>query len=177
MIIFMSGFPFAGKSVIARAIASSLPAEAHNVLIDPKAFRCDDFESLNEENKRTENLSIWEVSLDLLAEQIKKLSNKSILIYDTACASRTRMEQHFRNAKKANHKILYLFVQADLEKCAERAGDKWLPDDVVDKYIKNFEENVPAFKKMSDKMMIIQNNSDEKPNVSSIVEYVIASAQ
>ena len=153
--VFMSGLPYAGKSLIVNEIIKKLPPSLHVVVLDPKTYRCDNYDQLNEEQKKDENISIWEATLDVLGEEIKKLSNKSVLIYDTACATRTRMEPYFRDAKKSGHKVLYIFVQASEGKCDERAVDKKLPEEVINRYLDNFSKNVAVFKKLSDRMIII----------------------
>jgi tRNA uridine 5-carbamoylmethylation protein Kti12 len=177
MIIFLSGFPFAGKSFVVNEIVTKLPTSGPVIVIDPKQYRCDNYEELSEDQKRDENLAVWEVSLDALYEQIKKLSNRTILFYDTACACRSRMEPLFRDAKRAGHHVIYLFVSADLGRCEQRAGSKWLPQEVIDKYIKNFEENITEFKRVSHKMFIVNNDTDETPDVTAIIDYILTNSR
>lgn len=170
MILFMSGYPYAGKSVAAKMIVDELPFAA--TIIDPKTWRCDNYDALNEDDKKDENLSIWETTLELLEETIKKTADNEITIYDTACANRERMLPLFKEARKHHH-VLFVFVKAPLSKCAERAGDKWFSNEVIDKYTKSFEENISVFGSTAHKFHVVSNETDEAPSVRKVVDYIV----
>jgi tRNA uridine 5-carbamoylmethylation protein Kti12 len=174
MIIFMAGYPFSGKSHVLREILNKLPTGRTVVVVDPKRCRTDHYGLMSEEEKREENLAAWEVSLDLLIEQIKNAALADIVVYDTACASLRSMKPYFEAAKKYDHKILYVFVRADLKACERRAGENWVPQDVLDKYVTKFEESVPTLAKMADARFIIENSQEVAPNVSKVIEKVLA---
>lgn len=171
MIVFMAGYPYAGKSVVARNIVEQLPYAAN--IIDPKSYRDDKYDQMSEEDKRIQNLSVWEVSLDLLNETIKSTPDNEITVYDTACANYEKMIPSYNAARRSGHHIVYLFVYAPLETCRARAGDAWLSDDVIDKYRRNFEANVPKFKQAAHKDFVLNNGVDGDPDVSEPVDYII----
>lgn len=170
MIIFMGGYPYAGKSVVAQWIVDELPWKA--TLIDPKTYRCENYDKLSEEDKKDENLAIWETTLEFLEETIKKTGNNEITIYDTACANRERMWPLFKEARKHHH-VLYVFVKCPLDKCKDRAGDKWFPDEVIDKYTRSFEENVSVFGSTAHKFFIVPNETDETPSVTNVIDFIV----
>lgn len=172
MIIFMAGYPFAGKSHVARLLVDQLPYAAS--IIDPKTYRDDGYHALSEEDKRIQNLSIWDVSLELLNETIKASAGNEITIYDTACASYDKMVPYFNAAKKCGHHVVYVFVKALLDVCAQRAGNEWLSDAVIDKYSRNFEANVQRFNQAAQKCFVLDNSSpDGQPDVSEIVGHIV----
>lgn len=170
MIIFFGGYPFSGKSTVARALAAQLPFVSET--IDPKTLRSDDYDKLNETVKREQNLSVWEVSLDLLSDQIEKNADSSILIYDTACANLPRMKPLFEKAAKAGHHVIFIFVVSPLQECMGRAGDKWLSKEVIDRYTKNFKENVNVFKALAHQTFILRNEADVLPDLSEVVDHI-----
>lgn len=166
----MAGYPFAGKSYVAQLLAEKLPRVS---LINPKTFRTDDYESLSEEDKRDQNLAVWEVSLDLLAD-LKKEKDSEIFIYDTACANLERMRPYFQDARRFKHHVIYLFVSAELAKCKERAGKAWLPEDVIDKYTRNFETGASKFSSLAHKTFVVPNDTDAAPDLAKVISYVTA---
>ena len=170
MIVFLSGYPAAGKSHVVREIVEKLPFET--TVIDPKTFRPDDYDKLDEAAKRDLNVSVWEVSLDVLSEQIKGTSDSTIIFYDTACANLQKMRPLFELAAAQGHHVVYLFVVSTLEKCKERIGDKWLAEDVIDRYTKNFKENINVFKALASKTLIVRNEADVVPDVQPVVDYI-----
>ena len=168
----MSGYPFAGKSVIAAKLAAAFPKA---MWIDPKQFREPNFETMSEEKKHENNINVWFVSLDLLDEQINNTLDDEIIIYDTACANRDRMLPLMFKAKKRGHHTLFVFVKADLEVCSERAGEKWLDESVLQKYVDSFEKNVPVFTKHVNKVFVVDNNTDTEDqdvDVTKVVKYI-----
>ena len=167
MVIFMAGYPYAGKSYVARLLNVRF---TQICVIDPKTFRTDNYESLSEDDKREQNLAVWECSLDLLSDLMK--DKDAVIIYDTACANLERMRPYFQDARIAKHHVIYLFVSADLEKCKIRAGDKWLPEDIIDKYTRNFEVGAPEFGKLAHKTFVVVNNQDTPPDVTKVIDYI-----
>lgn len=168
MIIFMAGYPFAGKSTLLEVFRQNLKqADYEAIIISPKDYRTDDYETLDEDSKRDMNLAAWECSLELLAEQIKENKDDSIVIYDTSCASLYRMQDYFKLAKKYSHYVIYCYINADLLICENRADGKWFNSDIIDKYKMNFKESVPILTKLADKAIVINNNVEI--NVSKLV--------
>lgn len=172
----MAGMPFSGKSFVVNKICNELSKNMVVEVIDPKCLRSDDYSDCNEEKRRDINLAAWEVSLDLLMEEIEESPNKDVIIYDTACASLPAMEGHFITARKCKHQIFYVHIKAPLAVCRHRAGDAWLHEDVVSRYISKFKESVPRFTELSDVSFIIDNSSNDnslfEPDVSKIIEAI-----
>ena len=167
----MSGYPFAGKSVIARAIEEKLPFAS--LIIDPKQFHTPEYPSKDEEGKRSENLSVWEVGIEILRGEIEKSSDSNIIIFDTACANRDRMAPLMQMAKQKSHHTILLFVEASAESRKRRQGEKQLTDDVIDKYTQSFERNLPLFGKMVHKVFCVVNEEDVSPQVDKIVKHIV----
>jgi predicted kinase len=166
MIIFMAGYPKAGKSFVVDLICEKTDKDI--LVISPKECRDDNYDDLDEDDKREMDISAWSASLDILWEQLKSTDDTEIIIYDTACASLNKMKPYFEGAKE-HHTVVYVFVQASLAKCKERAGSKWLPGEVVNSYTQRFKEDVKTFKELSDYTVIVKNNSDDVPNVDKII--------
>lgn len=168
----MSGYPFSGKSFVVGQLIEILPYQVE--LIDPKSYRSEDYETLDEIKKREENLSVWQVSVELLVEAIRTMGDEEIIIYDTACSDRKSMYPIFLDAKRQGHHILFIFVIANLETCKQRAGDNWLSDEVIDKYTKRFEENTPLFAKTANKLFSVRNDGGASPDLTRIAEHIIS---
>lgn len=162
----MAGLPFSGKTYVLGLIAEAL-LDKECLVISPKVFREDGYEQLNEEAKREMNLAAWEASLEFLGKAIQEDKNKDIIFYDTACSSLRRMEIYFQAAKRHGHKILYLYVHADVDKCKERGAS--IDDAVFDKYNSHFTESVEPLIKMSDAHVYIENNDDSTPDVGKAI--------
>ena len=167
----MAGYPFAGKSVVAREIAEKLPYQSE--IIDPKQFHTPEYEKMDEEGKRIENISVWEVGIDTLQKEIDKSSDSNIVIFDTACANRDRMAPLIQAARKKGHHTILLFVEASEESRMRRQGERQLPESVIDKYKESFERNIPLFSKMVHKVFCVGNDEDVPPVVNKIVEYIV----
>lgn len=173
MIIFMAGYPAAGKSFVVDQFTSKLPDELDVLVINPKELRPENYATLDEDQKREENLTAWEASLDCLDEKIKSLDPSKIVVYDTACASLANMRPRFELAKQHGHKVIYVFVQADEEIRETRAVER-LPKPVLEKYDFNFSESTPVLAKLADRAIVVQNFSNEGlPRVSKIVRDIL----
>jgi len=162
--IFMAGYPFCGKSHVARLATEGFP----ECVIDPKKFRSDKYDTLTESEKREENLDVWEVSLDVLKECLEK--DNPVVLYDTACASYLSMKPYFQLAKNYDRMVIYVWVDADLSVCKERASADWLPESVIDKYKKKFSISRPQLSEFSDGSLVIDNN--DEPDISGLREII-----
>lgn len=162
----MAGLPYAGKSYVINLIADAIP-EKECLVISPKSFREDNYESLNEDAKREMNIAVWEVSLDYLGGIILKNKNQDLIFYDTACSSLCGMELYFQSAKRNGHKILYVFVHADVETCKARGAP--IKDEIFQRYNIAFSESIEPLINMSDAHVVVMNNDESIPDVAKIV--------
>lgn len=158
MIIFVAGFPYSGKSFVVQKILDKI---SNCIVISAKDFRPDEYDTLNEEEQRELNISAWICSLEQLDKAITEFKNDRIIIYDTSCASYDKMCDYFLYAKNKGHKVIYLYIHSSLEKCRERAGQKWFNKEVEDKYKSSFKISIPKLSAMADKHIIINNINGE----------------
>lgn len=164
MIIFMSGYPGSGKSFILDLLDKNIKEELY--IISPKDILPD---VDGEEEKREAMLAAWETSLECLWSEIHKNKNKDIIIYDTCCSSYNAMREYFIRAKKCGHCVVYVFVNADLDKCIEKSG---IDEGIFQKYKDNFSDNIPKFVELSDKQIVINNDHKGEPGISKLVETI-----
>lgn len=169
----MAGFPFSGKSYILTQVLAKLPEQLECLIIDPKQYCYDNYETLPEEEQREMRLAAWQASNKMVQEHLEKMADIEMLVYDTSCASYLDMQPLFVCAKKHGHHIIYLYIQTDLEVCAKRAKDHWLSESAIEKYRQNFLISIPKLIKMANQAYIIKNNSQQIPDVSRIIEGVI----
>jgi hypothetical protein len=169
MVIFMAGFPKSGKTFVLDLILSKLKKDVF--VVCPVDFRQDDYDESNEEKRRDIDLAAWEASLDLLWEEVCGSDDSNIIVYDTCCASLGKMSPYFKGIRKKGHVIVYLFVKSSWEKCKERA-EAWLPKEVVNLYKDKFKYSIPGLCELSDHVVIVENNSDDVPDVSKIMKLV-----
>lgn len=168
MLVFMAGMPFAGKSYVVDKFVEKLPDEV--LVIAPKDYRPDDYDNMNEEQKKEVNITAWECTLELLKDNMKQYKKEEIIVYDTSCASYLTMYDYFQTARDCGHKILYIFVKASPEKCKERSGKNAISDEIIGKYKEKFKDSVKGLSKMSDKVIII--NNDEEPDIMAILRAI-----
>jgi tRNA uridine 5-carbamoylmethylation protein Kti12 len=177
MICFFSGYPFSGKSFVIEELKKALLEEIIRtsedlLVVDPKKYRPDEYDTLSEEDKREVNISAWECSLEELKEVIEDNPNEHVIIFDTSCASYKRMSEYFTFAKSCKHQVVYVFVNARVETCERRAGNKWMGEVVIQKYKDSFKENIVKFKATADKTIVINNNADVAPDIRKLVAMV-----
>lgn len=170
MIIFMAGLPFAGKTFVVDSLLGKIKQDA--LVISPKDFREDNYEKLSEPDRREMDIAAWAGSLEYLWVQIQARNDGEIVIYDTACASLDKMRPYFEGAGKNRHAVIYVFVHAGIRTCRERAGEKWLPKEVIDSYKSRFKDSVEKFCEIADHHVVVKNNSSDDPDVSKLVNLV-----
>jgi predicted kinase len=170
MVIFMSGFPFAGKSYVVKLLKEKIEL----TVIDPKEYRTlvEDYDSRSEEDRRDINISAWQCALESLTETLKSAKSEEKIVLDTTCATE-QMIDYFKMARKKGHKVVTLFVNSNLSLCRERAGKEWITEEVVSKYKSNFDKNLHGFKNLSDLFLVINNNG-ETPDLSKVIEKINA---
>jgi len=166
IIVFMAGFPGAGKSHVIRFALNKLTDYDVNV-INPKEYRRSEYDMFSEEEKREEDLCAWELSLDDLRDRLEEESKETI-IFDTACATLRIMKKYFQLAEKHKRKIIYCFVHAPIATCKKRMSNRNINDKIWKEYANKFKESVPELMKLSDHSIII-NNSGEDINVDELI--------
>jgi predicted kinase len=177
-IVFMAGFPYAGKTYIVDKILRNYGDDRDATslwlkVISPKLYRPDDYERLSESERREIDLAAWECSLeDLEANILLAGMTNDVIIYDTACASLSSMLEYFKLAKSRGHVILYVFVNCPLKICKQRANGK-LSNQIFDKYVQHFKDSIPRLSKMSDKAIVI-NNMEGEPNIRKVLKEINA---
>lgn len=168
----MAGYPYSGKSLVVDKIVESIPMDV--IVVSPKDFRDEQqYATMDEDGKREVNIAAWSSSLDALWDLMHQYDDSEIIIYDTACASYSKMRPYFDEAKRLKHTIVYLFVHAPLTICKRRAGDDWLPKKVIDLYTVRFKGHVQDFANMSDFHIVIKNNTDRAPDVSKVTKILV----
>lgn len=154
MLIIMGGPPFVGKSTFLNFLKDCVS------VIDPKEFLVPEHEKLNSEEKLNAQISAWECAMELLDEKVKSSKNGDIIVFDTAASSADPILERIKIARKYGHRVMYVFVMAELSKCKERAGDRWIGDDVMSRYKDKFINSIPIIKRASDEFRKIDNNGD-----------------
>jgi tRNA uridine 5-carbamoylmethylation protein Kti12 len=183
MVIFMTGYPFSGKTFVVDKLVSELGEDNNKVIINlsPKSFydsivEADGVkeEELSETVRSEWMLSAWECSLERLKEFIEDCNPSDIIIYDSCCASVDNMLPYFKDAKECGHRIIFVLVICKLSLCKERAANK-LPDHVWKSYTQKFKVSISTLSKISDNVLVIENNIYNKtPDLSKIMEVIDA---
>ena len=181
MVIFMTGYPFSGKTFVVDKLISELGEDNNTVVINlsPKSFYDSVIEAegvkeeeLSETVRSEWMLSAWECSLERLKEFIEDCHPNDIIIYDSCCASVDNMLSYFNDAKEYGHRIIFALANCKLSLCKERAADK-LPNHVWESYTQKFTISIPELSKISDSVVIIGNNIYNKtPDLSKIMEMI-----
>ncbi len=176
MILFTSGFPYAGKTEFAKRLCQRLDQQ-HLIHINPKDLYPEDFDALSEEEQQATGIVAWEMAFEKTDKCIVKLPNKVLIILDTCCSSAYQMTQLFMDAKIREHDIYLIYVNASLEKRTELAAGKNISK-FEGKYASNFQQSLPELKHMSDHFLVINNNgslSELDENISPLAAKIIES--
>lgn len=165
MILFTSGFPYAGKSTLVQKLVEELDGK-HVLHINPKDYYPDEFDNLTNEEQTEIATTAWEMSLETATKSICALPNKALIIFDTCCNKSLHMRPLFMNAKLRGHRVYLVYVHADLKNRSKRT-DKDLSK-FEDKYRTNFLETLPILKEHADTFVTFSNNNDDEfgPGVS-----------
>lgn len=155
MIIFTSGAPHAGKTELLKMILPQLSKEA--ILIDPKAYLPGNYEDLSDQDRTDFNVAAWEACLEVLDEMIRK-DSENVIVFDSAASKSQYMIPYFFKAKQHNHEVAYLFIEAEKEILKEHAGDKYLGDLIIDRYIDNLKSSSQVLKTAATLAFSVKNN-------------------
>lgn len=158
MILFTSGFPYAGKTECIQRLCKQLEHK-HLIHINPKDLYPENFETLPEDEQQATGIVAWEMAYEKASKCIIKLPNKALIIFDTCCSKSYQMAQLFMDAKIRGHDIYLIYVNTPLEKRKEWANDKDI-NKFEEKYISSFQQSLPELKPMADRFLIINNNGD-----------------
>ena len=158
-LIMMSGYPFSGKTTFVKLLIEKL--EGVSVThIDLKDWYLPEYDELSEEDKKSNGIAAWEMSLDVLDDAIKNKKEEHVIIYDTAAASLEPMLTRFKDAKWYSHKhfVFYVFLATTPEECEARAGNRWVGKEAIRYDFERFKNTVPRLKKEADRFFIVDNH-------------------
>ena len=167
-VIFMAGWPKSGKSYIVAKLLKQLKGRDVEVVC-PRDYLEENFEQLEQEDKRANWLAAWRVGLDHLEEQILNSTDDDVLILDTAAASAKVMQYYFTLANKKGHTTVYLFVTASKDMIKQRSGEEW-NEELYEKYRVAFDESIPVLRKEASKAFIL--NNENEPNIDKIMKFI-----
>ena len=153
MIIIMSGLPYSGKTTYVDS--------NHNdsIVIDPKNYYPDDFESLDKEERSEIAIAAWGLSVSELYDEIKSERDSSIIVHDTCGSSISYLLDTCLVARNNKHKIRFIYVNTPLKVCRKRSGGE-IDDSVFRRYIKKFKDILPIMKKQANEFTIIDGKSE-----------------
>jgi len=156
MILFTSGFPYAGKTELVSRLCEQLDHK-NLIHINPRDLYPEDFADLPNSEQQANGIVAWEMSYEKARECITKLPNKVLIVFDTCCRDALQVNQLFGDAKTRGHKILFAYVNASTDRRQEYAEDKDISK-FEERYSSSFQQNLPKFKSMSDQFLVINNN-------------------
>lgn len=165
MVIFMAGYPFAGKSYVVGKLLELLPNEYHVVVINPKEY----VSGSTKEEISDSKLYAWEVCLDVLESSIMNKDDK-IILFDTACATYSIMSKFFKLAKSQGRMIVYCWVESLISLCISRSNGGF-SGDIIKKYKEKFSVSVSKLSELADTVVIIKN-INKNVDVSDLVNLV-----
>lgn len=174
MILFTSGFPYAGKTEFTKMLCEHLGRELL-IHINPKDLYPDDFEDLSDEEKTSNGVVAWEMSYEKTEECLDKLPNKALIIFDTCCRDVHRVSHLFSTARVKEHNVLFAYVNASFEKRQQYAEGKDISK-FEERYSSSFRKDLPNFREMSDHFIIIDNNknlSDLDKQAASLAQKIV----
>ena len=169
MIVFLSGYPKSGKSVIAAKLVNLVS----NVnLISPETYFSR--HKLHEDSQREVAISAWEVSNDELHEAIDNTDNSHIIIYDTCGSNLDQIMEVSHHARKDGHDLIYVFIQCPIDLCISRSSAK-LSRELFIRYKEKFKAILPGIGSKCEKVIVIDNvKSQDEIDVNAIVEVIDA---
>lgn len=159
MILFTSGFPYAGKSEFVRLLLEELGNEGTNIVIEPKSFYPQGFDKLPDAKQQAIGIACWDVCMEETNKAITSAPPTDLIILDTAAKRFHMMRPLFMNAKVRQHKVFYVFIGASADECKKRSEGKW-KESFEEDYSNSFATSVPSLKRMSDVFKLIVNNDD-----------------
>lgn len=169
MILFTSGFPYAGKTTFVQKLIEELDNELI-IHINPKDYYPDDFEQLDEQERTDIATTAWEMSLEKATKSICALPNRALIIFDTCCSKSLHMRPLFMNSKLRGHDVFLVYINATSESRFERAGVNEKIKELEDRYRISFSETLPILKEHSDHFYMASSDTleDLNPNVERV---------
>ena len=169
MIVFLSGYPKSGKSVIAAKLVDLV---SNVSLISPETYFSR--HKLHEDSQREVAISAWEVSDDELHEAIDKTDNSHIIIYDTCGSNSDQIVEVSHHAADHARLFIYVFVQCSIDLCISRSSAK-LSRELFLRYKEKFKAILPDIRNKCDKIVVIDNvKSQDEIDVNAIVGVIDA---
>tara|TARA_R100001244_G_scaffold25113_2_gene25398 strand:- start:64370 stop:64927 length:558 start_codon:yes stop_codon:yes gene_type:complete len=164
MIIFMSGFPQAGKSKFVSILLEQFASEEEKIVdpivLNPKGLLPDDFDELPDKDQRSWQISSWEICLEQAMHEIDDRENSELIILDTAAAQADIMRPFFTRARKRDHHVVYIFVHSNFEERQSRTDADL--SKFQEYYSDSFKVTVPHLKKLADYSIVIRNPNDSE---------------
>lgn len=162
MILFVAGYPLAGKSEFCHILCEELQKEERKIppeLISPAEWQPDNYDQLPEPERREYAISAWEVAIERTQQAITNKRNRnSLIILDTAASKLLTMRPLFHFARLRGHHVIYAIISSDLaDRQSRTTRDLSL---LEEEYTKAFRESIPALKRVSDTFLVIKNPND-----------------
>jgi hypothetical protein len=111
---------------------------------------------LDEKTQREFNIGCWSVALEKCKEAIAQVPPNEIIVLDTCNSKFNSHVSMIADAKKALHKVVLFFVQANVDLCLERNSQ--LSKTLLCDYVDRFKSSLPKYKKSCDLFVVVRNN-------------------
>lgn len=163
MILFMSGFPYSGKTTFAERLIKQLSNKLI-LHINPKDYYPDNYDKLLDEDRTDIAITAWEMSFETATKAICQTPNRVLIIFDTCCSKSLQMRPLFMNSKLRGHNVLMVYLNATLDdrlsRIPEKDADKF--KELEDRYKNNFSSTLPELKPHVDNFYIIDWPNNER---------------
>ena len=106
--------------------------------------------------QRAYNIECWSIAIDKAKEAIEQFSPNEIIVLDTCNSKYNTVMTLVAMAKAKLHRVVLLFVQANLSQCLQR--DSKINESLLKDYVQRFKESLPKFKSNCDLFLTVRNN-------------------
>lgn len=174
-IVIMAGYPYSGKTEFSKLLVAELAKRNKTSKhLTPHDYVCDEYWSLQPDNQRSAMIEAWGKCTN---EMVKSLQGSDTIIYDTCGSNLDVLSKHIPIMKLNKHKVIYVFIASHIDECKQRAGDKWVTKEALNRYQTEFNKSVYAMKRLCDRFFFIKNTNDVnkinlKNNASKIAEII-----
>lgn len=168
MIILTSGFPYAGKTTFVKQLMSSLGISNNDEIDDEKCAyisykQClpSNFNGFSKSTQQEIAGLAYEISLELLQEEVEKNGNNHIIIYDSCCGVINKLIPILYLAKNRKHTIITIYIDTDKHIRFKRHNNETIKK-LEKKYSNNFKTSIPTLKSLSNYFYIVRHNKFKK---------------
>jgi predicted kinase len=154
VLVLLCGPPFCGKSTVADLAFNS------DSIIRPSDWMPDNYQVLGGDAVKDYRIVCWKIALEKTEESIEESDPSETIVVDQGNNKFDTAKSIIKLAKKHNHKIVLLYVNAKFALCKDRSGDDWIGDEIWQLCLDNIKESLPKYKKACDKFVIVDNNDD-----------------